>query len=44
MSAEEKGRTAERIEVAKRLLMKKMATADVVEMTGLTVEEIEKLR
>jgi predicted transposase/invertase (TIGR01784 family) len=39
----EKGREAERIEVAKKLRDKGMGVAEIVEITGLPIQDVEKL-
>ena len=38
------GEKKEKIEIAKNLLQKKMSIQDIVEVTGLSIEEIEKLK
>ena len=38
------GKTKGKIEIAKKLLRKKMSIQDIVEVTGLSIEEIEKLK
>lgn len=42
--AEEKGKTERNIEIAKKMLLKKVPIEEVIEITGLTKEEIEKLK
>lgn len=41
---EAKGKAEEKTEIAKKLLRKKMSIQDIVEVTGLSIEEIEKLK
>ena len=41
---EEKGAEASQIEIAKKLLKKKFNIKDIAEITGLTEDEIEKLK
>ena len=38
------GKNERNIEIAKKLLRKKMSIQDIVEVTGLSIEEIEKLK
>ena len=40
----EKGKEESKIEIAKKLLNMNMTVEDIVEATGLTVEEVEKLK
>ena len=41
---EEKGKRKEKIEVAKKCLKKRMSISDIIELTGLSKEEIENLK
>ena len=40
----EKGKEESKIEIAKKLLNMNMTVEDIVEATGLTLEEVEKLK
>ena len=41
---EARGRKQNQIEIAKKLLQRNMSIADIIEITGLTKEEINKLK
>jgi predicted transposase/invertase (TIGR01784 family) len=43
-SAENKGKREEKMEIAKKLIKRNLSNEDIAEDTGLTVEQIEKLR
>ncbi len=43
-NGERKGRMAEKVEIARNALRKKMSVDDIVDITGLTYEEVENLR
>ena len=43
-TAEDNGKTIRSIEIARNALQMKMSVADIVQLTGLTSEEIENLR
>ena len=43
-AAKKEGKIGEKIEIAKKLLSKKMPIEEIIEITGLTKKEIDKIK